>query len=445
MNNPGGSRAKTLPAKLPTSKAASSSSNVKKAEAKQKPPLRRGKSPPSPKPGPSSSPKEQKSKRRRTITNKTLDNSFNSCLESDASLYNIDTSNRFSSLEEVNMDPEEPTGPSVKAKRPPPLVIRSKLEQATLFFKKIRSLVKGEVEFKCIAREDYEKTLIKTNVINEYKIIKTYLVQHNYQFYTYGLEEEVPVKIVLKGLHRSVTSEEVRNSLRDQGHEPLDIIQLTRKGSDIKIPTFILKYAPGKDIKPVTSIKHLFYTKIYWEKFKSSQRVQQCYRCQEMGHISVNCTLPERCVRCSGPHKNQDCKSDILKCANCKGNHAASNPDCPARVKTVNLKPKKQTSTKSINLSSSNKVEFPDLPNSRGQDSLVQKRTIPKQTITYSQAAQHCFKTNEQGPENSSEFTSALMINILTKFLNLVIKLIEAKDSSERNSILREEGDTIFR
>ena len=56
----------------------------------------------------------------------------------------------------------------------------------------------------------------------------------------------------------------------------------------------------------------------------------QCYRCQGFGHKANACSQEASCIRCGGYHKLAECTvpRNNPKCANCNGNHAASNKGC---------------------------------------------------------------------------------------------------------------------
>jgi hypothetical protein len=75
--------------------------------------------------------------------------------------------------------------------------------------------------------------------------------------------------------------------------------------------------------------------------FKPPQGVLQCYHCQGFGHIASACKVQEKCRKCGESHSEKDCKADNAVCANCKGNHSASDFACPVMA---NEKTKKETS-----------------------------------------------------------------------------------------------------
>ncbi|KAM8701983.1 hypothetical protein ACLKA7_004877 [Drosophila subpalustris] len=65
------------------------------------------------------------------------------------------------------------------------------------------------------------------------------------------------------------------------------------------------------------------------------QREIQCLKCLRFGHKRADCpSLNHICFRCAGPHYASSCPKNPLEnavCANCRGNHVAIYPHCPAR------------------------------------------------------------------------------------------------------------------
>ena len=77
------------------------------------------------------------------------------------------------------------------------------------------------------------------------------------------------------------------------------------------------------------------------EDSKSTPKVMQCYKCQEIGdHLSGRCTKQQKCVLCAGPHRKAECtaKKESYKCANCSGQHAAWSQECSWLKQASNMK-----------------------------------------------------------------------------------------------------------
>ena len=70
------------------------------------------------------------------------------------------------------------------------------------------------------------------------------------------------------------------------------------------------------------------------EKYKSNERMTQCFKCYHYGHVGKACNRPQSCGFCSGPHVTDSCPDKDPKnnkCATCKGNHPAWARTCKVR------------------------------------------------------------------------------------------------------------------
>ena len=65
----------------------------------------------------------------------------------------------------------------------------------------------------------------------------------------------------------------------------------------------------------------------------------RCYKCQQFGHHSANCSNAPACAHCAGDHETRNCsqksKAEVIKCKNCSSarkadtDHEASSYECP--------------------------------------------------------------------------------------------------------------------
>ena len=70
---------------------------------------------------------------------------------------------------------------------------------------------------------------------------------------------------------------------------------------------------------------------IYGLYFKIRQFIPppvQCYNCQRFGHTAGSCRTKPRCLICGEGHNRNECKSTVIRCANCCGTHVSSSRDC---------------------------------------------------------------------------------------------------------------------
>ncbi|KAA8893897.1 hypothetical protein FN846DRAFT_767942, partial [Sphaerosporella brunnea] len=79
------------------------------------------------------------------------------------------------------------------------------------------------------------------------------------------------------------------------------------------------------------------------DRYVESGPDTMCENCCGWGHLADKCTMPTRCKWCAGKHhtrnhecafmgckagKGNNCPHTTDRCANCKGDHTASNSVC---------------------------------------------------------------------------------------------------------------------
>lgn len=96
-------------------------------------------------------------------------------------------------------------------------------------------------------------------------------------------------------------------------------------------------------------MKNVDGLRVFFETFKTfKQEVVQCWRCQRLGHISKNCRMRKRCVKCGAQHFKADCPvtraggTRFLKCVLCGGSHPANARKCTVRQAAAETVKKKQ-------------------------------------------------------------------------------------------------------
>ena len=83
----------------------------------------------------------------------------------------------------------------------------------------------------------------------------------------------------------------------------------------------------------------LWYNKFKVEKYIQPIKPIQCFNCQKFGHFSAKCEMKaSTCVKCGGEHKVAECRSSLIKCANCKENHTSNYAGCKIYQKQVKEK-----------------------------------------------------------------------------------------------------------
>lgn len=206
----------------------------------------------------------------------------------------------------------------------------------------------------------------------------------NFQYYMYHTTATRPLKVVLYGLD-DCTAEEARDMLKEINIVPDDVKKMVVRRQPVQQQgMFLLYFKPGlMKISKLREIKTIGYLRVRWEKYHPRQqdKVAQCHNCQRMGHSSVNCAMPARCLLCAEEHTLSDCPRRIakeqlnatgqpadrsyIKCANCQKQHTANYLGCESRKSFIELQQKfskkKARASREYNGNLASDVEFPFL------------------------------------------------------------------------------------
>lgn len=63
-----------------------------------------------------------------------------------------------------------------------------------------------------------------------------------------------------------------------------------------------------------------------------------CCKCQRYGHIAAVCKGKQRCPKCGGEHRVEECKDNVQdKCCNCGGQHRVTYEGYEVRKRAVEI------------------------------------------------------------------------------------------------------------
>lgn len=64
----------------------------------------------------------------------------------------------------------------------------------------------------------------------------------------------------------------------------------------------------------------------------------RCYKCQRYRHIAAVCKGKQRCPKCGGEHRYEECGENVkAKCCNCGGDHNVAYGGCDIRKRGVEV------------------------------------------------------------------------------------------------------------
>jgi hypothetical protein len=228
--------------------------------------------------------------------------------------------------EEVSY-PESPEYP--KTPKPPPIFVHGVINY--------KDMIKSITE---VAEEEqfYTKTLandvikLSSTSSTAYRTIVKRFRENNIYFHTYQLKEERTFRVVLKHLHYTTDTDDIKKELLDLGNVVRNITNVRHRQTKEPLNLFFIDLEPAtnnKDIYNLTAIQNRI---IHFEPPRSHTNIPQCTRCQQYGHMQRYCNKPYACVKCSGQHNTSNCTKSHdtpAKCVLCGGSHLANYKGCP--------------------------------------------------------------------------------------------------------------------
>lgn len=165
-------------------------------------------------------------------------------------------------------------------------------------------------------------------------------------------------KVIIKGVEKEIINEDdaiILNMIfkQNQLHTEQKKIKIIKKflsGKTKAAGNLIMEVDPEFFCK-VILLKNL---KLGWQNCRVSEYfgIVRCFKCCRYGHIAAKCEGKLTCGKCSGEHKTEECKSDLMKCVNCQDvinksniqidlNHTVFDAKCKCYMKIVeNIKSK---------------------------------------------------------------------------------------------------------
>jgi len=138
--------------------------------------------------------------------------------------------------------------------------------------------------------------------------------------------------MVLKYLHHTTETEDIRQDLLQQGHVARNIVKVRHRITEEPLNLFFIDLEPATNNKEIDKITAIQNKIIHIEPPRTNKNhIPQCARCQQYGHTRRYCNRPYACVKCGGQHNSTDCTKsrDIpAKCALCGGNHPSNYKGC---------------------------------------------------------------------------------------------------------------------
>lgn len=175
--------------------------------------------------------------------------------------------------------------------------------------------------------------------------------------FTYSTTVNTTTFRILKGVHNSYIPMEIQEDIEELTQVKCEVFQMKmNNGGTIRVlDMFRVKFDTPQEATKVGQVQYVLNQKVRWE-IPNKTDIIQCYSCQNFGHVSANCTLDPRCVKCQKSHKRDECELDKPEnasmkafCVNCgEVGHPASFKGCPDRKRRIELMMRRREAAKIV-------------------------------------------------------------------------------------------------
>lgn len=242
----------------------------------------------------------------------------------------ITSINRYSILESVDESEENVNNnePQVENVKIPPICLRN-AGNITLLTKDLKELIGNGFTLKTIGNS--VKIFMKN--VSEYRKVRKYCEEKSVPYYTYCVQTEKNLSVVIKNVPIIFTEEEIYNELENLNYPIKKVTRLTNR-EQLPFKVVALELSNSTEGKEIFKLDKLLHCIVKVEIRRKPQGPPQCKKCFTYGHTKNYCTMPPNCGYCAEQHWTKDCK--LLQstnppppiCTLCKENHMASSNQC---------------------------------------------------------------------------------------------------------------------
>lgn len=344
-------------------------------------------------------------------------------------MFAVSTHNKFDILN--SEETEDPVSVKEYTPKPEPIFVTGVMDVTAL-----KSTLNEIVDNK-----SYQMTTLRSghiiklmpNDIQTYKAIREQFITNNISHYTYKLKCERAYRVVLRGLHSTEDTAQIKQELKEQGHEVRQIVNVLHRSTKEALPIFFVDLEPNQNNKEIFNLRYLSQMRVKFEAPYKKKEIMQCKRCQRFGHTKNQCFRPFRCVKCGSDHPTSSCtktpETDAT-CANCQEKHPASYKGCSKykqyKERILKTKPTNKENQPTLNTKEIKILDQTVKQNLR-QNSYTEKRS-------YSDATKYQPLTGGiPNPEDGSDRLELMfakfqqvMITMMDKMMDRMIQLISS-------------------
>lgn len=194
--------------------------------------------------------------------------------------------------------------------------------------------------------------VLEGNSKQNLELIQKYATEKLGETYEVRLSQLKNPKILISGMTERFSNDVIISNLKRQNPELHE--------SDMKVVSTFGKRAlnavveiDGDGFNRIMSSNYK-KLRIGWSRCPVKEYVDllKCYKCQGFSHKSKDCTKKKACKKCAGEHDISDCKSKVIRCANCidandklnlnlETNHIAGSQRCKVTERHMNIRRKR--------------------------------------------------------------------------------------------------------
>lgn len=212
-----------------------------------------------------------------------------------------------------------------KPARAPPLYV-DRVSNIQPWLKLLVEVAADNYEVKVLCNEQVRIQPKSTELYT--KIVKSLQEKHT-EFYTYRPKQDRCFKVVLKNIHLSTDTEEIKAELAMQGHQVTNIWNVKQRSTKKPLLIYFIEIESNNNNKHIYDIKNLLHFRVIFEPPRPKREIPQWGNCQQYGNTRKYCF---RKPKCAGDHASSRCerkeRSDSVKCILCDGNHPANYKGC---------------------------------------------------------------------------------------------------------------------
>ena len=238
------------------------------------------------------------------------------------------TTNRFTILTDEEGNDQQHTEMIEKTPKPPPIFVYG-VQNISPLIQLLDQVAKLQYEIKAL---NSNQVRVQPKSSEHYRIIIKALSEKHTEFHTYKLKEERGYKVVLRNMHHSISTVDIKAEIEKLNHKVTNIWNITHQKTKQPLPMFFVELKPAPNNKDIFNVEYLQQCKIKFEPPRQKREIVQCAKCQRYGHTKNYCYQKPRCVKCAGDHLTEHCqrkeRSCDVKCVLCSGNHPANYKGC---------------------------------------------------------------------------------------------------------------------